>query len=492
MNRSADRQKSIKGRLSAAFAIVSAAVILLCGCRGAQGSKEPDTGASDQQITEADDVQNATVNPETDDGLTSDRTNLADSLDQAVIRQIDEETGRILLYSKLAGKSYFLTYDSSTVIKDRYDGQLVAGQLESGDLVTVSFRKNEHKARGIWVDPLMESNVAEGNFSIHINAATVEIGQQQFSLGKDSVVLSKGKLVSVEDINENDTLRACIKDTEVYALVITRGHGYVRLLGADAFEGGFLEFGQDRIMKVEKDGLYVVPEGAYQMMISKGSDFGVKEIEVEPDKELLVDVSDIVTDADRTGQIVFTITPAEALLKIDDTETDFSTAVEIPYGIHRVEVSAEGYKSVSQFIKVGSPASNLSIDLEKGEEKNTSDDNGNDNSSVSDNSASQLNAAQPQTEGEYRVYIDGPAQAELYVDDAYVGIVPASFPKKSGKHVISLRRDGYITRSYTLDIDSGNNDNHYSFSSLKSNAASDTDLAQTALSSLISDTLSGL
>ncbi len=416
----------------------------------------------------------------------------ADSLDQAVIRQVDEAGSRLLLYSRQAKKSYLLTYDSATTIKGQRGEELVAGQLQSGDLITVSFVKDIHQAKGIWLDENMERTDNITRFALHIMAGTVEIGDQAYSLSKDCIVLSRGKQMEFSDINESDTLSAIGTDKEINALVITRGHGYVRLLGADAFEGGFVEFGQDLIREVGKDALYVVPEGSYQMLISKGHDSGMKEITVIPDEETQVDVSDIITDADRTGQIVFTITPAGAMLKIDDEEKSYSDVVVLSYGIHKVVVSMEGYQTVTQYIKVGEPMANLSIDLEEG--KDSSDD-GNGSAadpSVSGNTAA-ANVATASSDGEYRVYIDGPAQAELYVDDVYIGVVPTSFAKKSGKHIISLRRDGFVNRSYTLEIDDGKNDNHYSFSSLKSSSATtDADLAQSALSTLLGNTLSGL
>ncbi|MCR5654664.1 MAG: PEGA domain-containing protein, partial [Lachnospiraceae bacterium] len=67
---------------------------------------------------------------------------------------------------------------------------------------------------------------------------------------------------------------------------------------------------------------------------------------------------------------------------------------------------------------------------------------------------------------EYRVYVDAPVNAELYVDGAYVGIVPISFEKKKGTYIISLRRDGYVTRSYNIEVDDSEQDATYSFSDL--------------------------
>ena len=66
----------------------------------------------------------------------------------------------------------------------------------------------------------------------------------------------------------------------------------------------------------------------------------------------------------------------------------------------------------------------------------------------------------------YRVYVDAPAGVEVYKDGAYIGISPVSFAKKQGIYTITLRRDGYQTRSYTVEIDGEKNNVNYSFSEL--------------------------
>lgn len=62
--------------------------------------------------------------------------------------------------------------------------------------------------------------------------------------------------------------------------------------------------------------------------------------------------------------------------------------------------------------------------------------------------------------------VSAPASAEVYVDGNYVGIAPTSFAKVAGSHVISLRRTGYQTRSYTIQVDSEQKDVEISFSEL--------------------------
>lgn len=123
-----------------------------------------------------------------------------------------------------------------------------------------------------------------------------------------------------------------------------------------------------------------------------------------------------------------------------------------------MKLKKEGYKTITQYIKVGTQLANIDIEMEAvspGEE-----DAQEQEESVSGNT---INAA----DGEYKVYIDAPVGAELYVDGTYIGILPATFKKTRGKHTISLRRSGYVTRSYSLDIDASPKDVHYTFSQLQ-------------------------
>jgi hypothetical protein len=71
-----------------------------------------------------------------------------------------------------------------------------------------------------------------------------------------------------------------------------------------------------------------------------------------------------------------------------------------------------------------------------------------------------------QASGKYKVYIDAPEGVEAYLDGNYIGITPVSFTKKAGSYVVSLRKAGYQTRSYTLQIDNEEKDINYTFTDL--------------------------
>ena len=115
---------------------------------------------------------------------------------------------------------------------------------------------------------------------------------------------------------------------------------------------------------------------------------------------------------------------------------------------------AEGYQSVTQYIRVAQESAgiNVVLDANAGEEEEES------------TSASESSAAT--ATDYYKVYVDAPEGAEVYLDGNYVGISPCSFKKTAGAHVITLRKTGYETRSYTVQLDDEKKDLSYSFADL--------------------------
>lgn len=380
---------------------------------------------------------------------------LADSLDRAVIQDVDEKNRRITLYSLAAGRSYTLTYDNATGIKDRYDGELVVAQLKQGDVAQVSFMKDTKKAKNIWLDKTVTEIENITQFEINRTALWMNVGETRYAIDGRAAVLKPEKLLSLIDINEADTLTIYVDDRTICSIVISNEHGYVRLSGAESFVGGFVEFGQSVIRKVEEDMLVVLPSGSYDMFISYEKNAGTKKVDVLPGEETLVDVSDLVHEEEqREGGIIFTITPTAAILKIDGEETDYSSVVNLSYGIHQIIAACDGYKTITQYIKVGQEMANINIEMEKSS-------NASPSGSVSSNSTAAT------TSTGYRVYVDAPVGAELYVEGKYIGLIPASFDKKTGSYMISVRKSGYKTRSYSLEVDDSEKDVHYSFSELE-------------------------
>jgi hypothetical protein len=73
-------------------------------------------------------------------------------------------------------------------------------------------------------------------------------------------------------------------------------------------------------------------------------------------------------------------------------------------------------------------------------------------------------------DSDHTITVSAPEGAEVYLDNVYKGLAPCTFTKIIGSQTITLRKDGYSTKSYSVDILDDDEDVKLSFSDLVASA----------------------
>ena len=423
--------------------------------------------------------------------------NIYDSEDAAVVVKKDIEAKTVQLQNISMSKRYTLNYGGTTRIFDRNNIAMSMRQLKEGSVVTVRFYKPDKQLSYVKENEIAFSISNASNYALDLAKGTVAVGKDIYTISKDVVVSSGGRETEPLELNAVDVISIWGYKDRIYGINVEKGHGYLRLKNEDYFVGGWIDIGGKVIRKIEEDMLLVVPEGTYNATVSSKGSSATQEISFERNEEMAWDLGNVEITRPQTGQIIFTLTPATARIAIDNREVDASKPVELTYGLHSMRIVAKGYESVSQYIKVAEPSANVSVELEKKDEPESEsetsqasspqkeDDGSNDsvpdnkyetpsseagskeeNESSETKSSSEKTADVASASGRYKVHIDAPAGAEAYLDGSYIGVTPISFAKSEGSHVVTLRKTGYQTRSYTLQIDGEQKDVNYSFTEL--------------------------
>lgn len=414
------------------------AFVLLCGCGGSQTITE-----------EAKELET---------GFVPARAGMYDSADTALIKKLNEKEKKITFYNLIKDRSYTLTYDGTTKLYDKYGSSLSMKQLEEGDIVEITFLKEKKTLASLQKsdDCFVLENVEK--FSINEKTGEITVGSDVYKYEDDLLVVSNGKQAEIMDINEADTLRIQGMDHTVYSIAIDKGHGYLRLKNDEYFWGGWIEVGQRIIRPIEEDMLLVVPEGKYDVLLSTNGVSATKKVTIKRDKETELDIGDLKKeDLQKYGTLLFAVTPDTAAIYIDGEQVDISAPVEVEYGIHQMMAKAEEYQTVIQYIKVGQESATIQVTMEK--------DNGDTVSGNTTATTTTTDETAVSASGT-KLSITAPAGAEVYMDGSYIGIVPVSVKKTEGIHVITLRQEGYETRSYTINITDLTKDESMSFSAL--------------------------
>lgn len=441
--------------------------------------------------------------------------NIYDSEDAAIVVKKDLEAGTVQFQNISTSRRYTLNYSGTTKLYDKNDQALSMQQLKEGSVVTVRFYKPEKSLAYVKENPdcISYSNIQ--NYTMDLKNGTIAIGSELYNISGHVVVVSGGRETDMMEVNPVDVISVWGYKNMIYGINVERGHGYLRLQNEDYFVGGWLDIGDKVIKKITEGMLLVVPEGTYNVMVSHKGSSATQEISFARNEEMAWDLGSVEITVVQKGSIIFTLTPATAKVAIDGKEVDVSKPVTLDYGLHQMRITAEGYESVGQYIKVAEPSANISVELEKSEEetaqdksekedtdkedsdkedtdkedsdKEDSDDkeqdekegtptkkyqssNNDEEEETSENSSEKESGETKDVvvspAGKYRVYIDAPEGAEAYLDGSYIGITPISFNKVAGSYVVTLRKTGYQTRSYTLQVDDEDKDVNYSFTEL--------------------------
>ncbi|MBO6149105.1 MAG: PEGA domain-containing protein, partial [Lachnospiraceae bacterium] len=467
-----------------ALLLITTALFLLSGC-GSQGKAEP--------VMEEAASLSAEAAP--DEDMKAGGT--------AVVISRDLNNGRIDFAAVESGERYSLLFNRKTVFTDAYGAAMVAEELQAGDIVDLvvsvhSRLLSEVKERG---DAFFEPGIRD--YDININRGVFSTGGQNYRIKDSTLVLIGDTLARFEDIKKGDSLAIKGIGRDVHVIILQNGIGFVRVTGAESFKGGWVQIG-NLIEPVGEEMLFSVPAGRHTLTVSYHRFGGDKEVLVERGQETLVDVSDLKGDLLKNGEITFSFDPedAEPQVRIDGARHDWHYPIELEYGVHTLDIKAEGYLPIRRYLSVGQPAANLEVILEEDTEAASGEKSGSSESASSSSSSSSayIPGDLPTTfrtgEGANtsstssltssstlndtgtagggaavtlapQLYIDAPAGAEVYFDGSYKGIAPCHFAKVNGAHVITLMKNGFITKSYTLTLASDGGDETYSFNELE-------------------------
>ncbi len=387
-----------------------------------------------------------------------------DSADTAILTGKDQKESTLTFLNLAVGKKYTLSMDGTTRLYDKYGESLSLEQIELGDVVDVKFLKSKKHLTTLQKSGRAWSYTNVERYEINTARGEISIGSGVYKLTSDTQYFSNGRNIGIMDISSTDVLSFQGIDSQILTVKVEKGHGYLSLANDADFVGGWIEVGQKQIVRITEDMLLVVPEGSYQVNVSHKGGGGTKDVVITRGEETVLDVGDFEIPDPQTGAVAFSLSPSATELYIDGAKTDVSSPVTLEYGLHQILARAEGYQSVTQYIRVDKEYMTYHVKLDEVQTGAAEPTGSTSESSSGD--ASETSPDSTASEDGYKVHIEAPEGAEVYLDGNYIGISPCSFKKVSGVHVIILRRSGYETRSYTVQVDNEDRDTPYSFADL--------------------------
>lgn len=372
-----------------------------------------------------------------------------DSADTAIVTKVSELTNSITFTNYDLAKNYTLTYDSATRFTDKYGSVITASQLKQGSLADIKFLKS-----GKLLTDLSENTEAfylEDITGFNADAATkvFTYKSDKYKISSNTLVLDGNQQIGIGELDSTDSVTVMGVDNVIYSICLNSSHGYLQLKGEERFIDAILEIGLKQAEIITENFLLAISEGVYDINVVKGKDEFKSSVKIEKGKTTTLDLSGFVLTEEKRGYVFFDTTPNLAKVYVDDKVINKDKLQELTLGRHKVEAKAEGYEDFVKFFNVAEGKATLDVTLKEVESQDKKD-----------SSADSSN-----TDG-YFVFITAPTGVEVTVDGSYVGLTPLSFAKKAGSHTIALRKNGCVSRSYTVNVENTAKDVYYTFEEL--------------------------
>lgn len=369
-----------------------------------------------------------------------------DDLSLYIVVSIDTETKKIIVESIGDDKKIVLTYSGGTSILNRYNKEISIQKLKIGEIVEIQYKVGTQKLTQIKASEEAWEYTEVKQFTIDIDKSKLVTGDQNYSFSEETMVFSNDLEIDISEINEVDEITLKGYGTKIYSAIVTKGHGYIVLEKTESFVGGLIDIGSEIITEIENNMVITAPEGAYVLTVTKSGAGGSQEIVVLRDTELIVDISRLQTPLEM-GSIKFNITPENAKLYVDGNNVLYSEPISLSYGSHLFKIVASGYNTIIGKVSINKSYTTQTFSL---------------------NVAATTTVAQTTTESSQaqQITVSGPEGVDIYFDNAKKGTTPVSFDAVIGTHTILLRKTGYLSKSYSVNIPDDGKDIELSFDDL--------------------------
>ena len=383
-----------------------------------------------------------------------EETDIFLSESRGVLEEVNAQDETITVYRMDEKDEITLIYDNATAVQDKYGSSLTMSQLNPGEIVDLCYNSELGKAGRVNVssDIWCYDNVEK--HEINEGRGTLQVGSETYRISKETKVFSGQEQLSLDQILKQDVLSLKGTGYDIASIIVDKGHGYLKLENEEALVGGFIEVGQAVIQQINENMLITVPEGSYVVSLSAEGFQETREITIERNQETILDLGDIDLPQPVNGRVVFSVYPEHADISVDGVAINTAYPILLSFGLHQVTASADGYDTISEYVNVEGDTTTVRLTLDEFVEN-----------TVSGNTIME--------DSNHTITIQAPADVEVYQDNLYMGIAPVTYKKTEGSHTITLRKTGYVTKSYQIEVTDDDRDLVYSFPELVSETESD-------------------
>ncbi len=280
-----------------------------------------------------------------------------------IIEQMDMDKETITLFSVSTGTMLRYSWSLTTRFLDRFGNNTSWSNFTVGQAVHIGELLASGALSKVQLSPTVWTMDNIVSFTLNTVTGQMLIGGEEYHLSKDVAVFSGDEISAAELISEKDTLRVTGVDDEILAVAVTTGHGYVKLMNTELFDGSLLQIGQKVVTMVSEGAVIEVMEGTYPVTAANNGYGSTKEYTVEKNATTVINMKELEGDGPKTCELSFKIGVENASITLDDEVVKADEILQVSYGRHSLSVSAPGYEDWKRTLVVNSAKATIELSL---------------------------------------------------------------------------------------------------------------------------------
>ena len=333
-------------------------LLTMCVVAGCTKEKGITSGKGTYNPDQTDEVEE-----DVQDESTSDRETLF------VLMQIDDQEKRLLLQkADEKGQQYYYQYDEFTKVYDKYKKIKEFSSLKPGDVVILSTDSKKKKVRSLTMAKHVWQMDQIEDLTVKENGEVASFKGKNYAWSDQIGIFWNNQQMTLEELSRMDILTITGVDRRILSVKVETGHGTVSFQNVDKFVGGYALFGNLLAVQIQNDMKIPVRAGSMLFSVMKAGIGGSKEIALEENQNLMIDLEAFSNETIQKGQITFRLLQEDAKLYINGALVDATKPMELSYGGYQIKVKSDQYDSWTRTLMVGSKSSTIVIDLDEVEE----------------------------------------------------------------------------------------------------------------------------
>lgn len=383
-----------------------------------------------------------------------------------VVKNIDSENQLITLLDVDTRVELTLTYTGGTDVTDKYKKIISMSQVPVGAMVDASYDTSNSKLLSMNLSTKAWEYDRANNVGIDLQKQIMSIANKKYQYNGSLSVLDGEDFVTVNTLAKQDEFTVWGYGETIWSIIITKGHGTIKLENYEDYLGNNIRVGSQKSQKIESGLEITAREGESNLTVENGLYSATKSVMVKKDQVTYVSLNDMGPVGPETGSIFFQITPYGADLFVDGKLSTYENAIKLEYGNHKVKVSLGGYNTYDGVVNVNSKSKTVKIKLPVATTKEDPTSTETDNSPTVTPSPTPNPQITGSVNATNKIYVQTPAGASVYFDGSFIGVAPCNYKKIIGSHVLTFIKDGYETKSYTVEIADDNIDAYFNYPEL--------------------------